>query len=204
MITSQQLQAIFPTTPPAKIAEVVGPLNSVVTKYFFNSNKVAIAAFIAQCGHESGGFSRFSENLNYSAAGLVKTFRKYFDAALAARYARNPEAIANRVYANRMGNGNERSGDGWRFRGRGAIQITGRANYELFAEAFGLSLDEAVVWASTAEGAIESAGWFFAVNNLIPIAEAGNLKLLTKRINGGYNGLADRQAKFDKALSVLG
>lgn len=156
---------------------------------------VKAAHFFGQCGHESGGFTVFVENLNYSQDGLVKIFGKYFNSSTAAQYARQPVKIANRVYASRMGNGNEASGDGWAFRGRGAIQLTGRANYAEFSKAV---KDPTVV--SNPDVVLEkylfrSAKWFFDHNNLWTLTgdiSNKSITALTKRINGGTNGLQHR------------
>jgi len=163
---------------------------------------VRAAHFFAQTAHETGGFKAFSENLNYSAQGLQGIFGKYFPGTLEESYARNPEKIANRVYADRMGNGNEASGDGWKYRGRGALQLTGKANYEAFAKY--LSKPEIVtnpdLVATTY--AFESAMFFFDKNKLWDICDKGVSKetilALTKRINGGTHGLADREEKTFK------
>ena len=168
---------------------------------------VRAAHFFAQTAHETGGFKAFSENLNYSAQGLQGIFGKYFPGTLEESYARNPEKIANRVYADRMGNGNEASGDGWKYRGRGALQLTGKANYEAFAKY--LSKPEIVtnpdLVATTY--AFESAMFFFDKNKLWDICDKGVSKetilALTKRINGGTHGLADREEKTFKYHGYL-
>lgn len=157
---------------------------------------IRLCHFLAQCAHESANFTRFVENLNYSKEGLLKTFPKYFDEATAAQYHRQAERIANRVYASRMGNGNEASGDGWRFRGRGAIQMTGRSNYESFFKDFpGATADQV-----SAEHSLTSAGWFWNSAKLNAIADKGwddqTITAVTRRANGGTHGLADRIAKF--------
>jgi putative chitinase len=143
------------------------------------------AAFIAQCGHESGGYARFTENLNYSAQGLRATFPTHFNAGQAASYARQPQRIANRVYANRMGNGDEASGDGWKYRGRGAIAVTGKSNYAAFAKFVEMSLDDVIAYLATEEGAFISAGWFWKIHLLNGYADTGNMLAVTKIINGG-------------------
>ena len=155
--------------------------------------------FFAQVGHETGNFRTFTENLNYSAQALRKTFGKYFpDAETAEKYARRPEMIANRVYANRMGNGSPESGDGWRFRGRGALQLTGKDNYSAFARAVNDPevLDNPAIVAE--KYAFTSAKFFFDKNNLWRICEEGfsrqTIKKLTRRINGGLNGIDHRVA----------
>jgi putative chitinase len=164
-----------------------------------------VAAFIAQCAHESGNFRFLRENLNYSAKGLMTTFKKYFPTeALATQYQRQPERIANRVYANRMGNGDEASGDGWRYCGRGLIQLTGKDNYTFFAGSLSITEDEAAEYLKTFEGAAQSACWFWEQNNLNRFADVGDIKGLTRAINGGFIGLEDRIQHYNHALHVMG
>jgi len=162
-----------------------------------------IAAFIAQCGHESSGFTAIKENLNYRAESLVRVWPRYFNSTNASQYAHKPEMIANRAYANRIGNGNEESGDGFKFCGRGLIQLTGRKNYQLFSDSIGISIDDAPAYLTTFEGAVKSACWYWHTNNLNAIADSGDILTLTKRINGGTLGLDDRTARYKLALSVL-
>ena len=163
-----------------------------------------VAAFLAQCAHESGGFKAIKENLNYKAESLCKVWPRYFpDVATAGRYAHNQEAIANRAYANRMGNGPEESGDGWKFCGRGLIQLTGKDNYSRYAQSLEISLDEASEHLTTFEGCVQSAAWFWEANNLNQYADSGDILTMTKRINGGTLGLADRQKHYDHAIHVL-
>jgi putative chitinase len=163
---------------------------------------VRAAHFFAQTSHETGGFKAFSENLNYSASGLQGIFGKYFPGTLEESYARNPEKIANRVYADRMGNGNEASGDGWKYRGRGALQLTGKANYKAFADYLKKPeiMETPDLVATTY--AFESAMFFFDKNKLWSICDQGvndaSILALTKRINGGTHGLDDRMAKTKK------
>jgi putative chitinase len=164
-----------------------------------------VAAFIAQCAHESGSFVFIKENLNYRAASLMKTFGKYFPTMdLALQYEKKPEKIANRVYSNRMGNGDESSGDGYRFCGRGLIQLTGRDNYTFFAGSLGIPVEDASEYLATFEGAVQSACWFWETNNLNRFADAGDIKGLTRAINGGYIGLEDRISHYEHALHVMG
>ena len=165
-----------------------------------------VAAFMAQCGHESGGFTVMQENLNYSAKGLVGTFKKYFPTEAHAKpYERRPEMIANRVYANRMGNGDEASGEGWYFRGRGIVQITGKNNYSKCSQ----SLFESNVLVENpdllleTEYAIHSACWFWSAARLNELADVGDIKTMTKRINGGYIGLEDRIKHYNHAIEIL-
>jgi len=173
-------------------------------KYDINT-PVRQAMFLSQIAHESGNFCHVSENLNYSVNGLRSVFGKYFpNDNLAAEYARKPEKIANRVYANRMGNAEESSGDGWKYRGRGLIQLTGKNNYT----AFSLAADNNALLepelVSEPELAVQSAGWFWDTNGLNALADTGSVKRVTRRINGGYNGLEDREAKFGKLMILLG
>lgn len=169
---------------------------------------IELAHFIGQCHHETGGFKASSENLNYSAEGLMKVFPKYFPNLLTAeKYERNPEKIASRTYANRMGNGDEASKMGWLFRGRGAIQLTGFDNYKLF----GVTIGDAEVLSNPDVVAtkyfFKSADFFFDRNNLWNIAKKGIsedvIKELTKRVNGGYHGLEDRIYQTKYYYSIL-
>ena len=167
-----------------------------------------VAAFIAQCAHESGGFRALKENLNYKAVTLRKIFPKYFpDDATANHYASLPnkqEAIANRVYGGRMGNGPEASGDGFRYCGRGLIQLTGKQNYQNFADSIETPVEDVPEFLATFEGAVQSACWFWESNNLNQWADKGDILTLTKRINGGTIGLEDRIKHYEHALHVLG
>jgi putative chitinase len=201
-ITASVIKAIFPKYKhPADLAEV---LTEQFEKYEINTVNRA-AGFLAQCGHESAGFTILKENLNYSADGLTKIFKKYFPTlADATPYARNPQKIANKVYGNRMGNGPESSGDGYKFCGRGAIQLTGKDNYSQFAASVGISLDEAVADLETLDGAIESACWFWKKNGLNAICDADDILKMTKRINGGTIGLEDRKKHYAEAKHLLG
>mgnify|MGYP003348821773 FL=1 len=164
-----------------------------------------VAAFLAQTAHESGGYRAIKENLNYKAESLMRVWPRYFpDMATANRYAHNQEAIANRAYANRMGNGPEESGDGWKFCGRGLIQLTGKDNYSRYAQSTEQSLDEASEHLTTFEGCVQSAAWFWEANNLNQYADNGDILTMTKRINGGTIGLEDRIKHYKHALHVLG
>lgn len=163
-----------------------------------------VAAFLAQTAHESGGYRAIKENLNYKAESLCRVWPKYFNAGNAAQYAHNQQAIANRAYANRMGNGPEESGDGWKFCGRGLIQLTGKDNYSRYAQSLEISLDEASEHLTTFEGCVQSACWFWEANNLNQYADNGDMLTMTKRINGGTLGLEDRIKHYKQALSVLG
>ncbi len=177
-----------------------GPGTYKAARNFFKLTNNQAAHFFGQCAHESGNFKVFSENLNYSADGLNKIFKKYFPTAAAAQpYARKPEKIANKVYANRMGNGPESSGDGWKYRGRGPIQLTGKDNYTAFAKDIGRSDVLTNPDIVCGELAFESALWFFRKNGLLAIADKGVtdavITQITKRVNGGTHGLDDRLKK---------
>lgn len=179
-------------------------LDQLLDDYEINT-PLRVAHFIAQCAHESGNFVFIQENLNYKAASLRKVFGKYFPTdELAAQYANKPEKIANRVYANRMGNGDEASGDGWRYRGRGLIQLTGKDNYTFFAGSLEISVEEAAEYLATFEGAAQSACWYWEQNKLNRFADANDVKGLTRAINGGFIGLEDRIKHTNHALHVLG
>ena len=183
-----------------------GTLKAAAAFYKLSPNRAA--HFFAQTAHESGNFKAFSENLNYSAKGLRGVFRKYFPTdALANAYARQPQKIANRVYANRMGNGPESSGDGWKFRGRGALQLTGHDNYQAFANY--INRPDVMTNPDLVAGELcfESALWFFDRNKLWGICDQGindgAILALTKRINGGTHGLDDRKLKTKKYATWL-
>lgn len=168
------------------------------------NNPNRVAAFLAQCGHESGGFTRLLENLNYSAEALMRVWPSRFPTMeVAMRYHRQPEKIANNVYGNRMGNGPESSGDGWRYRGRGLKQLTGKSNYTACSKGLGKDLVAEPELLLTPEFAALSAGWFWKANNCSPLADAREFELLTKRINGGLIGLADRKTRYEKALACF-
>jgi putative chitinase len=164
-----------------------------------------MAAFLGQCAHESGGFQALEEHLSYSAVRLCQVWPTRFPTEEAAEAcALQPEALANRVYASRLGNGDEASGDGWCFRGRGLIQITGRAAYVSFAKAIGMTLDEAVEHAATLAGAADSAAWFWTEHDLNALAASWSIDLLTRQINGSLEGTAERNRLCEAALHALG
>lgn len=204
MITLDLLQAICPKTKSSVLEGYVEPLNTVCEYYEMFENPKRAAAFLAQIAHESGGFNFIKENLNYSAEGLRKIFPKYFPTIeLAQQYARQPEKIANRVYANRMRNGDEASGDGFKFRGRGLIQLTGRDNYTKFSLALDMNLNDTIAYLETPNGAVASAGWFWDNNKLNNYCDSDDFIGLTKRINGGTIGLQDRVHHYEIALNAL-
>ena len=185
---------------------VIDSIPEVASKFGINT-PLRVAHFLAQCGHESGGFRVTQENLNYSAKGLNGIFRKYFPTeASAAAYARQPQKIANKVYANRMANGSEASGDGYKFRGRGYIQLTGRDNYTQFGKAIGedIANNPDVV---SSNYALLSAAWFWSKNGLNKLADGGAgdtvVTSITKRVNGGTIGLPDRIKHFKEYYHLL-
>ena len=201
-LTKQQLKELLPKNP--YIDQWHHALSQLLPDYEINTPK-RIASFMAQCAHESGNFIFLSENLNYKAESLVKIFGKYFkDINVAKQYEKNPQKIANKIYADRMGNGNEASGDGYKYRGRGLIQLTGKTNYTWFAASLEITPEEAAEYMGTFEGAAQSACWFWETNNLNQWADKGDILTLTKRINGGTIGLDDRIKHYEHALHVLG
>lgn len=206
-ITVEQLSHMIPKN--TEVEQWCEELNRAFDKYGINTPK-RIAGFISQCAHESSDFRRLEENLNYSEGALNRVFSRYFGEGKrnAADYARNPEKIANYVYmdeyrSKRGALGNVHEGDGWRFRGKGLKQLTGRRNVEGFAKDFGITAEEASDWLETKEGALASALWFWDTNNLNEVADTGDVVKLTKRINGGDIGLADRQSRYNVAMQAL-
>jgi putative chitinase len=203
-LTKEQLKKLLPKNP--YVDYWYNALSQLLPDYEINTPQ-RIAAFIAQCAHESGNFMVLQENLNYRPPTLRKIFPKYFPTdAMAADYCSRPnkqEAIANKVYANRMGNGDEASGDGYRYRGRGLIQLTGKDNYTFFAGSLSISVEEAAEYMATFEGACQSACFFWEQNKLNQWADKGDIVTLSKRINGGTIGLEDRIKHYEHALHVL-
>ena len=201
-ITRQQLAEIIPGNQ--YLDHWLSALNEILPEYEIDTPK-RVAAFLAQCAHESGGFKFLKENLNYKAESLVKVFPKYFKTlAEAQKYAKQPQKIANRIYGNRMGNGDEASGDGYRYCGRGLIQLTGKNNYTMFAESLEMAVEDVPEYLETFEGAVQSACFFWEQNNLNQWADKGDILTMTKRINGGTIGLEDRIKHYNHALHVLG
>jgi putative chitinase len=199
--TKEQLQSIIGNNPDLDGWHEA--LSNVLPEYEINTAE-RVAAFIAQCTHESGGFKRLKENLYYRWESLRKVFPKYFTTdELAKEYAHKQEQIANRVYGGRMGNGDESSGDGFRYCGRGLIQLTGKNNYTKFAESIGMAVEEVPALLETFEGAVKSACWFWRSNNLNQYADTGDILTMTKRINGGTIGLEDRIKHYNHALEVF-
>jgi putative chitinase len=186
--------------------QVLSELESVIREFDI-SNPFRLSHFLAQCAHESGNFKHIRENLNYSAEGLVKVFPKYFSKETALWYARKPEAIANVVYGGRMGNGDKNSGDGWKYRGRGFLQLTGKVNYQAFSNHIvdtNIMIDSDLV---ATKYPLTSAAWFFETKKLWKICDEGLhadvVKKVTYRVNGGYNGLADRLSKTEVLSNLI-
>jgi putative chitinase len=179
----------------------VEPINAAMERFEINTPE-RVAGFLAQCAHESAHFARTTENLNYSADGLRRVFPKYFRDVDANDYHRQPEKIANRVYSSRMGNGDEDSGDGWRYRGRGLIQLTGRSNYSALAADIDVDVVEDPDLVAEPELAALSAAWFWWKNGLNKFADAQDIVGMTKRINGGTIGLEERRHLYHRALAA--
>lgn len=202
LITEKQFQMLFPRANNSKAW--TNAINELLPKYDINPGP-RLWMFLAQCGHESAGFTAFRENFNYSRDGLLRVFPKYFDRLNVDQYARQPEKIANRVYANRMGNGNEASGDGWRYRGAGILQITGKSNMEAFFK---------VIYPDTWQdckpetllepyNSIAAACWFWQTRNLNRVSDREDVEAATRLINGGTNGIDDRKNRYAYAKKLF-
>jgi len=202
MITRQLL--IDSHTCSADMADKwLNALNATCDRFEINTPQ-RVAGFLSQIAHESGGFKFVVENLNYSAPALRTVFGKYFtDDSQANAYARQPERIANKVYANRMGNGDEAGGEGYKYRGRGLIQLTGKDNYTAFGNACGIDAVGHPEIVESPDAAALSAGWFWDTRHLNALADMGNVVGITKRINGGVNGLDDRQNRYAKIIEQI-
>lgn len=198
-IDLNKFKSVFPNCKDSEI--LVNLFDNILNPAGINT-KERICMFLTQCGHESAGFTVYNENLNYSAKGLRGIFGKYFPTnALANQYARQPEKIANKVYANRMGNGPESSGEGWKYRGRGMIQLTGKSNYKEFSKYSGIdAVNNPDIVSKDFIIAIKSAIWFWDKNNLNKYCDNNDFIGLTKKINGGTNDLEDRQDKLNKLI----
>jgi putative chitinase len=198
MITKEQLILIAGSKYVTD--DLMLEVDAVVKKYSINT-RLRMCHFLAQVLHESACFKFKEENLNYSEQGLLKVFSKYFTPLQAKSYARKPEKIANRVYANRMGNGDEASGDGWKYRGRGYIQLTGKWNYASATIAIGIDFLNSPETAKS--GGLIVAGWFWNSKNLNKLADSDNLIGITRVINGGLKGLEDRKKHLEKCKSII-
>ncbi len=200
-VTPEQLLAILPAAG-GRVHVYCDPLNAAAAEFGIETGH-EMASFISQIGHETEYLQKFEENLNYSDGALLRTWPRRFDLVTAARYARHPEMIANRAYANRYGNGDEASGDGWRYRGRGGIQITFHDNYAACGEALGLDLLRNPQLLLDPVNAMRSAGWFWKVRGLDAEDDDDDASRETRIINGGTLGLADRQAILDRGIREL-
>ena len=204
--TKEQLAALIPGNK--KVDEWYDALVDILPKYDITT-EARVAGFIAQCAHESGNFMTLEENLNYREETLLKVFGRYFGPGKRdpKEYAKNPEKIANYVYMDEFRTskmGNTQPGDGWRFRGRGLKQLTGRENYTNFGKSVNMTAEQAADYVATEKGAIESACWFWNAKKLNAVADTGDVVKMTKIINGGDIGLADRQDRYKKAMEVFG
>lgn len=200
-LTADLLGRLF-LRPAERVAAFVAPIQQAWRDYDIATLN-ARSAFLATIGHESAMLTRLSENLNYGADGLLRTWPNRYTPGLAARHARNPVAIANHVYADRMGNGDEASGDGWRYRGAGLIQLTGKENQARCSRHTGLPVETIGDYLRKPEGATDSAGWFWRDRNLSDVAATGDMEAVTRVVNGGLNGLAERTALFNRAKGLL-
>ena len=205
-ITTEMILDAAPVTDRSRVGECVKYLNEWAERFDVTSD-LRMAHLLGQLWHESGCLRHVEENLNYSAQGLMKTWPGRFRTVTEAqRYARKPQAIANRVYANRMGNGPESSGDGWRFRGRGLIQLTGRENYQAYADSEHCKGDlmKHPEWLAQFPGAVKSAMWFWQEHGLNELADRDDVRAVTRRINGGLNGLSEREYITMRMKRMLG
>lgn len=207
LLSETQLAQMIPANK--EVAAWCAELNKALPKYGVTTPH-RIAGFISQCAHESADFTLLSENLNYREETLLRVFPRYFGAgrANAAEFARSPEKLANYVYMDKNRSaagalGNVKEGDGWRFRGRGLKQLTGRSNYERFAKDYNMTAEQAAEWLETKEGALASALWFWDSRKLNEVADTGDIVRLTKIINGGDIGLDDRRRRYLRAMDVL-
>ena len=201
-ITAELLQEAFDLEDNTA-EKYIDALNAAMDEFEINTSQRR-AMFLAQCCHESGHFRAVSENLNYKADSLTRVFPKYFRDVDPNDYAKQPEKIANRVYGGRMGNGDEESGDGYRFRGRGLIQLTGKSNYIACSEDLEVDLIENPDYLITPEGAARSAAWFWSANDLNKYADSDDIVGCTKRVNGGTIGLEERTELYDEAKALFG
>jgi len=205
LFTQEQLAALMPNASAEKVAQYTPALQHYCAKAEVNT-KLRLCHLLAQLAHESAELRSSSENLNYSSSALRQIFSRYFPTdAVANQYHRQPERIANRIYASRMGNGTESSGDGWRYRGRGLIQLTGKANYQVCGADLGLDLVENPEQVSDNPAiAVQTALWFWQTKDLNTLADQDKLEAITKKINGGTHGLAQRTQYLEKAFSLFG
>ena len=203
LISLPILRAAAPERSEVQLEPWIEPIRTACQRFEINNIR-RIAAFIAQMAHESSLIPGREENLNYSAQRLTEVWPSRFPSiAVASAYAGNPQKLANRVYANRMGNGDEASGDGYKFRGAGPGQLTGRDNWTRFAAAMGMTVEAALAYGRSLLGGVMSFGWFWSVNGLNGLADTPGVEDETRKINGGTHGLADRKARFDRTVAAL-
>lgn len=201
ILTPEKLKRILISN--SNINDWYDSLIKILPDYEIDTEK-RVSAFLAQTAHESANYTRLIENLNYSAKRLMEVWSKRFPTmSIAKQYERNPQKLGNFTYANRMGNGPVESGDGYEYRGRGLIQITGKSNYESFGESIGISSKDAAEYMETFDGAVHSACWFWEVNKLNSYSDKGDIRNQTIKINGGTNGLSDRVNRYLKYLKIL-
>jgi len=203
MIDQETIKQVFPHAKKEIIAALVENFDELSKSYEIDT-PLKWAHFLAQTGHESGGFTTVEENLNYRPETLDAIFPKYFKDVDSEDYAHQPAKIANHVYCNRMGNGDEESGDGYKFRGRGLIQLTGKSNYSSMAKDLGVELEDLVQHLHTPDGCVESAAWFWHKNGINKLAEQDDVVAVTKKVNGGTIGLTERTKNTEKFKQVLG
>lgn len=203
IVSSEQIKAVMPLAKKENIEKYLPTFNKYAEVFDLNT-PLRVQHFLAQISVESCQLSAVVENFNYSAKGLRTTFGKYFPTdAMAASYARQPQRIASRVYANRMGNGNEASGDGWKYRGRGIIQLTGKNNYTKYKEYCGYDVVSQPDLLAGNVGAMRSAMWFWWSSGCNALADKDDVVAVTKRVNGGTNGLQERKAALDRAKKII-
>jgi len=203
IIREEDISRAFPYAKVDNISKYYSGILLTLDKFEINTPERQ-AAFLSQCAHESANFSRVVENLNYSSDALRSVWPRQFPTKeIANSYHRKPELIANRAYANRMGNGPESSGDGWKYRGRGFIQITGKYNYRLCGDFLQMDLLSCPELLQEDPAAVLSAGWFWSINNLNILADQEDILSITRRINGGTHGLDDRKTKYSNAIKIF-
>lgn len=200
LLTQEQVKKILPLN--SDYVEWTNLFNEYLDQYEINTLD-RMVMFLAQCSHESNQFTVLKENLNYSASGLMKTFPKYFNLAMAGLYQHKPVDIANKIYANRMGNGGESTGDGWKYSGKGVIQLTGKENYSAFATYIGKTLEETIIYLQTKEGALLSAIFYWNDHQVSEFSDAQDIEGARRRINGGLNGIDNVKSEYSRIYKTL-
>lgn len=202
VINLTDLQQCFPRTVTSKLIQFIEPLNTYLPQAGITTTE-QITAFLSQTGHESAEYNTTEENLNYSKANLLKTFKKYYTPALAALHANRPIEIGSYVYGNRLGNGSPATRDGWTYRGRGLIQLTGKSNYRDCGAAIKVDLIANPDYAATGQGAVQTACWFWTTRNCNEFVTLETIEKLTRRINGGLNGLQHRRELYERIYPII-